>query len=155
MPKLELSSPGKLLKQGLAADGGHATEVSEHMIYSEQAIVVPPRRMATVWLRAPLQLKDKECDCLVEPLSTAKKGIDLDVPTVECRAVRPDSRHRVPVAIWNTSGKALHVPAFSPVATLTAEFEVTGMGPTNCQPSRRTYDQLDASQKALIDSVTG
>lgn len=135
-------------------DSSVETDQSEHMLYSERAIVLPPRRTATVWLRAPLHLKGARlAQYLIEHLPV-RAGVDYDVPAVECRAVRPDADHRVPVTIWNTSRKPLHIPAFSPVALLNVEFEVlSSEGKAPCRAAVETYEELSEVQQKLIDSI--
>ena len=122
---------------------------SEYLVYSEQAIVVPARTKATVWLRAPLEFKGKRSHYLLEPVPF-RAGVDSDIPPVQCRVVEPDADHRIPVTIWNNGRRALHVPGYSPVAQLSVEYDVMVSGPSD---SAATYDTLTVKQKELVDSI--
>ena len=123
---------------------------TDHLVFSEQAVVIPARSRATVWLRAPLELKGKKAQYLVEHL-LHRPGVDLDVPAVECRLVTPSDDHRIPVVIWNSARKAYHVPAYTPVARLNVEHEVLVAG--SSAASSATYDQLTQAQRQMIDLV--
>ena len=125
---------------------------SEQLIFTEEAIIVPPRSKATVWLRAPLELKGKKASYLIEHL-TLRPGIDPDIPAVECRLVTPtEDGHRIPVTIWNTSRKAYHIPAYAPLAQLSVEHEILVVGaPT--KDTELTYARLTKEQKELIDKI--
>ena len=128
------------------------TEQTEHQLYSEQAIVVPPRSKVTVWLRAPLEYQGKAGHYLIEHLPMLI-GVETDVPPVECRVVTPDADHRVPVTIWNSARKVRHIPGFTPVAQLCVEIEVLSKDCKKGGGVVATYATLPEAHKKLVDAT--
>jgi hypothetical protein len=67
--------PAAKLAADALADGEWKLERGEHLLYSNQAIEMPPRSKVTTLLRAPQELRSKTATCLVDYLP-ARPGLD-------------------------------------------------------------------------------
>ena len=145
--------PAAELAADALADGAWKLERSEHLLYSNRAIELPPRSKVTTLLRAPQELRAKAATCLVDYLP-ARPGLD-EPPHVIPRAA-PIENGFIEVQLVNRSGSRQVIPDCTPVALLDSEYYVRGtFNPDALKDDGTTdhYAALTPELRKLVDSV--
>ena len=125
-------------------------QTSDYLLYNDKPLTVPARTETTTWIRAP-HIHQKIGETVFIDRIPQRMGIEAPLP-VACGLAVPDSEGYLPVRVINTQHKAVTIPASSPLAHLTVEFEVSVRGaidPSSGDP----YEKLSAEERALVDSV--
>ena len=146
LPAAELSA--EALK-----DGTWKIESSEHLLYTQHAILLAPRAVTIARVRAPRALSELHTTCFVDRLPH-RDGIDT-VPIIEPVPVRIEDGW-ITLRIVNLSRYPVTLPASSPVARLDSEYAVLGtLNPDALTDAadRDYYAALSADEKKLVDSV--
>ena len=129
-------------------------EHDQHLLYTEKAVVLPPRSHATVWLRAPLHMATKKATFVVDRIPH-RPGLEEGphpAPAVETRLVSIDEDGKVPVTLWNLAESQVVIPAFSPAAHLDSEYFVHVPKQEN-EAKTLGEESLTEDERKLIDSV--
>ena len=125
-----------------------------YWLYTEKAVVLPPRSHATVWLRAPLHMATKNATFVVDRIPH-RPGLEEGphpAPAVETRLVSIDEDGKVPVTLWNLAESQVVIPAFSPAAHLDSEYFVHVPKQEN-EAKTLGEESLTEDERKLIDSV--
>ena len=157
----EPKKPEDLTREACAEDGWRL-ETSEHLLYTDEAIAIPPRSRVTVRVRAPQQLLDQEGvpSCLVDRLRQGGYEADLQTPQVPPVVTRLTTIQDgyVYVQLVNVSNKKQAIAGLSPLAMLDSEYYVRGsLELDNSSPEQQEHDPvklLTKEQVKMIDQVT-
>ena len=123
---------------------------SDYLLYNDKPLTIPARTETTTWIRAPHVHHHIGTPVFIDRLPE-RLGIDIPVP-VACGLAIPDEDGFVPVRVINTEHKAVTIPASSPLAHLTVEFEVKVQGALDVS-SGDPYKRLSSEHRKLIDSI--
>ena len=139
-------------------------ETSEHLLYTTEAVEIPPMSRVTIRVRAPQQLIQQGSvpSCLVERLRQVGPDGNPEtdsVPQVIPRLTTIQDGH-LEVQLINTTRRKKSVAGFSPLAMLDSEYYVRGNVET-FDPTQTTLPQeepdpiksLSELQSKLLDQV--
>ena len=164
MPAVEESSHPALVPLGgepqriesPATPDEHVTlqkKTEDYLLYCEQPIRIAARTETTVWLRAPLALRDDQTaypELMIDRLDT-REGLSTGVH-VACSLSVPDDRGRVPVRLINASHRAVTVGASMALARARVEYEAEVRGALD-STSEHAYERLSSADRSLIDDL--
>ena len=137
--------------QSLVDAAVKVADPEEYYLYTGEAVLIPGRSKATIWLAAPLDLRHEDVrDYLVRSLPN-HFGIEKNPPMVVPAFVQPNKHNLVPVVVWNEKNRARSLPAFSPVAQLEVGYTATQL-PTQEGP-RDYVKELSPEHLKLLDSI--
>ena len=128
----------------------HALGIEQHLLYSEDAVTIPPRSHQVLWLRAPCKLKGTKKLLMVDRLPQ-REGMEQIAPAA-LALVNMNDEGKVPVVVWNVHQQPLTIPAFYPTAQLQVDVEPHREGalePTSSQ----AYNRISEAERKLVDSV--
>ena len=165
----EPKKPEDLTAKDLTAeafkDEGWTLETSEHLLYTAEAVEIPPLSRVTIRVRAPQQLIEQGGvpSCLVDRLRQV--GPDGHPDTNEVPNVVPRlttiQGGQLEVQLLNTTRRKKSVAGFSPLAMLDSEYYVRGnlakLDPaleTNTSEEQDPISSLSEQQTKLLDQVT-
>ena len=165
----EPKKPEDLTAQDLTAeafkDNGWTLETSEHLLYTAEAVEIPPLSRVTIRVRAPQQLIEQGGvpSCLVDRLRQVGPDGHPDtnaVPPVVPRLTTIQDG-QLEVQLLNTTRRKKSVAGFSPLAMLDSEYYVRGnlakFDPaleTKTPEKQDPISSLSEQQTKLLDQVT-
>ena len=123
----------------------------QHLLFSTNPIVVPPKSQVTVWLQLPLDVVHREGAAYYVSSLPWRPGLS-EGPPVEPRPCTPDEQGCVPVTLANPKRMPWTIPSFAPVAALDTEFQVHQVA-EKASGSLDALERLTPEQKKLIDEV--
>ena len=141
---------------------GWKLETSEHLLYTHEAVEIPPRSRISIRVRAPQQLLEQKGvpSCLVDRLRQVDGEGNLEtchVPPVVTRLTTIQDGY-VEIELVNVSRKKKSIAGLSPLAMLDSEYYVKwNLDPTKMIPGQESLDPLDQlseAQTKLLDQVT-
>ena len=122
----------------------------QHLLYSEDAVTIPPRSQRTLWLRAPKKLQNTQQNLMVDRLPP-REGIEQIAPAA-LSLVQMNSEGKVPVVVWNLHHRPVTIPAFYPTAQLQVDVQPYQEGAIDTQ-SEDAYERISEDERKLVDSV--
>ena len=141
---------------------GWKLETSEHLLYTHEAVEIPPQSRISIRVRAPQQLLEQKGvpSCLVDRLRQVDSEGNLEtrhVPPVVTRLTTIQDGY-VEIELVNVSKKKKSIAGLSPLAMLDSEYYVKwNLDPTKMVPGQESpdpLDQLTEAQTKLLDQVT-
>ena len=149
-------TPEQSITEAVAA-GAWELHQTEHLLYSQHPIRLPPRSVVTALVSAPQALLDliregQHPSCLVDRLPN-RPGLEEPPQVVpRCAAIE---NGKIEVQIVNTRRTAHTIAATSPLALIDSEYYVRGQAvtPSAAGDSPDWVSALSPEQTELLDSV--
>ena len=157
----EPQKPDELTTEALE-EGTWRLETSEHLLYTDEAVEIPPRSRITIRVRAPQQLIEQGGvpSCMVDRLRQLEHQSEQDyarfAPPVVSRLATVQDGY-VEVQLVNTSDQKKAVAGLAPLAMLDSEYYVRGcFDPAKMTPTEEDPDpiaRLTEAQVKILDQV--
>ena len=124
----------------------------KYMLYTSEAVVLPPMTKRRVFLQAPAEVVSRGDRGVVVPAPQEAIGKEMH-PHVEVGAVTPDAQGKVPVVFWNTTRRQMVMPAFTLAAALDTEYVVHDSKHAATGGPPRRYADLGPEHKGIVDKI--
>ena len=157
----EPQKPDELTTEALE-EGTWRLETSEHLLYTDEAVEIPPRSRITIRVRAPQQLIEQGGvpSCMVDRLRQLEHQSEQDyarsAPPVVSRLATIQGGY-VEVQLVNTSDRKKAVAGLAPLAMLDSEYYVRGcFDPAKMISTEEDPDpiaRLTEAQVKILDQV--
>ena len=138
-------SPGEIARKRLTLVEG------SYVLYTQEAIVLPPMTKRTVYVNAPKEVVERRDSGVVTPLPLALADEKRRL-LPELNAVAPDADGKVPVTLWNTSRHKCTVPSLNPICGLDTEGTVISSAASTGGAPRK-YEDLPDHLKEVIGKI--